>query len=784
MTVSASTPIQSYVGNGVTTTFAFGFKILQASDLRVLVNGAVVTNYTVTGVGSPSGGSITFTSAPANLATVIIRRAMPIVRGTDFQALGALAANTLNDDQDAPVLMIQQLSEQLNRSITAPESDIALTQLPIASARANLLLSFDSNGQPTVAAPVAGSASALATQLASSAGAAGVGFLQSGTGAVARTAQSKLRERISVFDFMSESQIADVTGGTASIDVRGAIANAVVAARGKVLVFPKGQYRIDTAGGAITLEEVTLLGEDVLDGATATIDQGAVFNIIGTANSLFTIRRGTTIDGLGFFYPAQIDSASPTVFAPTLVFDTAVSDVQFVFICNNVVYNAYRFLVMNHPTGGIGHIWIENNTICGIHRSIEIGWNLEVIKIRGNSFTFGHWLAATEAGTRAYMRANARAVLYQRGDGIFFTDNMLFGQLAGITMDANLLCQLCRIDSNTFDQVRYGIAVSGTGKFTLSQITDNDFYAINTQNTALEGVGIYLANSGTGTDRLVIVGNTFAQSSSDSIQVAGTQVRRLVVSGNSFAGIASGRSSGGYAAVQLNAANTDMIFVGNEVEGQSNAFANGIICTNMRRLRVHSSEFDACNTAVSVAAAGSVVMTGNGSSNTVAVAADSLSGVTGRIHQTGNLWDKASGSDGKPAVLARKNASQTFNSGTATDVTFATETYDKGNDFGSPTFTAPVALGRRRYRFTISLLHDNTVTVADRWQFLLTTTSGTLAFSYRVLAADFNSACFSGEIELNGGDTAKWQVQRVAGAGNFVTFNDSNANFMTVTMVE
>jgi hypothetical protein len=45
-----------------------------------------------------------------------------------------------------------------------------------------------------------------------------VTFLQAGTGAVTRTAQAKMRETVSVFDFMSDAQKADVLAGTALVD--------------------------------------------------------------------------------------------------------------------------------------------------------------------------------------------------------------------------------------------------------------------------------------------------------------------------------------------------------------------------------------------------------------------------------------------------------------------------------------------------------------------------------------------------------------------------------------
>jgi hypothetical protein len=68
---------------------------------------------------------------------------------------------------------------------------------------------------------------ALSTSLAASSGSSLVGFIQSGTGAVATTVQAKLRESISVFDFMTAAQIADVQAGTLLIDVTAAIQSAI-----------------------------------------------------------------------------------------------------------------------------------------------------------------------------------------------------------------------------------------------------------------------------------------------------------------------------------------------------------------------------------------------------------------------------------------------------------------------------------------------------------------------------------------------------------------------------
>lgn len=90
--------------------------------------------------------------------------------------------------------------------------------------------------------------------LAASSGSSLIGYLPAGTGAVATTVQSKLRQIVSVFDFMTAAQIADVQAGTLSLDVTAAVAAAIAFVSGTygstpgggTLYFPTGAYSISS----------------------------------------------------------------------------------------------------------------------------------------------------------------------------------------------------------------------------------------------------------------------------------------------------------------------------------------------------------------------------------------------------------------------------------------------------------------------------------------------------------------------------------------------------------
>ncbi|MBX4818468.1 hypothetical protein J0894_02310 [Klebsiella oxytoca] len=121
MSVPNQTPYNIYTANGLTTVFTYEFYIISASDLRVSINGDVVTSgYTVAGVGNKDGGDITFLTPPANGAVVMLERMVPTYRLTDYQDNGDLLADTVNKDFDRIWMAIQRAFIDLGFALTRP----------------------------------------------------------------------------------------------------------------------------------------------------------------------------------------------------------------------------------------------------------------------------------------------------------------------------------------------------------------------------------------------------------------------------------------------------------------------------------------------------------------------------------------------------------------------------------------------------------------------------------------------------------------------------------------
>ena len=160
MTVSSSTNKVSYSGNGSLTTFAYSFKIFDQGDLTVILRAAdgtettqtITTHYTVSGVGSASGGNVVFGTAPASGVTVVIIREQPLTQGLDLVANDPFPAESLEEALDKVVFMTQKHEEELSRAIKASRTNtLTGSEFTIsASDRANKVFAFDSSGNVSI----------------------------------------------------------------------------------------------------------------------------------------------------------------------------------------------------------------------------------------------------------------------------------------------------------------------------------------------------------------------------------------------------------------------------------------------------------------------------------------------------------------------------------------------------------------------------------------------------------------------------------------------------------
>lgn len=250
MTVTNTTARNQYTATAGQTVFAYTFEVYNKNDLVVLQNDTTLaegTNYTVSGVGSDTGGNITLGSGATAGDIITVYRDMALERLTDYQNSGDFLASEVNEDFDRLWLAVQQGTTDSDRAIVKPVTDLDSlnTVLPVASSRANKFLSFDSNGNVQT---LFGAADPVVATDATN-----VSYTAIGTGAVGRTVQSRLTEALSVKDFGAV--------GDGTTDDTTALQNAINAAElvnGSVYL-PSGTYKI--TAGLVVDQTIRIYGE-------------------------------------------------------------------------------------------------------------------------------------------------------------------------------------------------------------------------------------------------------------------------------------------------------------------------------------------------------------------------------------------------------------------------------------------------------------------------------------------------------------------------------------------
>lgn len=286
MTVNSATATASYTGNGSTTAFPVPFYFLVDTDLKVsrkpagAPTSSVLTlnsDYTIAGAGNQLGGTLMMLTAPAANDQLFIERNVQAVQQTAYPENNRFPAASHEKALDRLTMLAQQLISKLSfglfRDPLGATYDLGNGRLINSGTAVN---GNDVPNLQQVQTAIVGGAAPILT---GPTGSSTVGFIQSGDGAVARTAQDKLREVISAADFG-----VDATGTTNST---AALTSALNAAAGKVLELPPG---------TIVVDQVTIPANTTVrghSGMLSTIRRSATTSL----NSLLAVTAsGVTLD--------------------------------------------------------------------------------------------------------------------------------------------------------------------------------------------------------------------------------------------------------------------------------------------------------------------------------------------------------------------------------------------------------------------------------------------------------------------------------------------------------
>jgi hypothetical protein len=185
MTINSSTRIAGpYTGNGSTTAFPFSFKVFSTAEVSVVqTNLSLVettltlgTNYTVSlnaNQNSNPGGTVNMVSAPASGFLITLTSSLGYTQTLDLTNQGGFYPSTINDALDRATIQIQQLNEQVGRSvkvnISSSVSPADLINTIISSAASSTTSATNAATSASNAATSATSASGSATSASTSA---------------------------------------------------------------------------------------------------------------------------------------------------------------------------------------------------------------------------------------------------------------------------------------------------------------------------------------------------------------------------------------------------------------------------------------------------------------------------------------------------------------------------------------------------------------------------------------------------------------------------------------
>lgn len=159
MTVPVGANFATYIGDGITTVFAYNFRIPTLENVEIstvrLSDGlqTILTSaeYTITGVdiNNYAGGTVTYPLSGTPLTSthrIYIRRVAPLTQPTDLRNQGGYFPESVEFTFDWLEFQIQEVAELLGRAALAPPGEEGITLIPGPT---GWLPQYDLNGNLT-----------------------------------------------------------------------------------------------------------------------------------------------------------------------------------------------------------------------------------------------------------------------------------------------------------------------------------------------------------------------------------------------------------------------------------------------------------------------------------------------------------------------------------------------------------------------------------------------------------------------------------------------------------
>lgn len=373
---------QTFTGNGTTTSFVLTKAPGSLANMDVTIAG-------VSQVPSAdfmvSGTTLTFTSAPPNGSTILVRYGQAAQQHetvfTTYNATATASQTVFNLVGATYVPGANNLAVYVNGLRMVAGADYIETDADTVTFNSGLTLGDEVSF-------------VCGRELSDATGAEQVSFVPAGTSAVARTVESKLRDVVSVKDFGAVGN--GVANDTAAIQ---AAINAVASAGGGTVLVPKGSYICTTT---ITLKiGVNLVGEGTVHHAfyvnPAYTKTGSVLLVTGPASGDCIKFEGNVKGHFGIYNLSVFDNGSAAIRSVcniSGVLHPRLEDVE--FACVGTA-RGVGLLISNEPA--VPPFSGQAITLYGVFRNVNTINVRDGIHIQ-NDCNSNVFLGGTAAGTR------------------------------------------------------------------------------------------------------------------------------------------------------------------------------------------------------------------------------------------------------------------------------------------------------------------------------------------------------------------------------------------------